>query len=896
MAFAFTFMYGFNLWHAFTGPEGFGYRLATGLRVGDVLPNSPFFNAGGQYGDILIAINDEPLKSFLDHDIAATKIGLRQPFAIDIQRGNERLRLTGVLARRSIALWDWKRYVREVSLQTSRLICLLLAALIAFKKPDDLAARLGALLLASAAITGPTSPGQVPLVRSLPLPLEIVAAFSLAVLPILVPPIWLCFFASFPRRWLIRPWHWFVAVLPGVLVGLPLVIVRTAKEASWTSRSLSPDTFVVAAIGITVQELAGLGIFAVSYWHARDLNEQRKLRVLLLGTVLGLIGAIIAFVPFQLVGTLLAVTGPILFLFFPLSFAYAILRHRLFDVSVIVRRGIQYALARGMVMSALPVAIALFFADVALYAGDVGAVAIVSFFAHTSRAWMYAVIGVVALVALRRRAAWLDRLDRRFFRERYNAQLILREVAEEIRRSASIEQVAGRVVMRIEAALHSEFVAVLVRAPNETAYHALASVPVGDTLPLVRADSTLVGLLRLLGKPLQISSTESGWLQQLPVDDTEFVRRAGIDLLVPISVSAFGREALLVLGSKKSEEPYGREDEDLLVAIASALALLLERPAAAIGIGSGLEECLTCGLCYDSGTTLCIDDGAPLSRSTVPRVLSGRYRLERRLGRGGMGTVYRALDTLLERHVAVKVVREDLVASVDAAERFRREAKAAASITHPNLVTLYDFAVDEGHRAFLVMELLSGVTLRQHLRSNSRLERSDAVTIVRGLCAALTVVHQRGLVHRDVKPENIILVTEHGSRLPKLLDFGLAKFVPSIEATTETGDGAVTGVGVIVGTRRYMSPEQIEGRSAAPSWDLWALAVIAFEMTVGVYPFGQTESLLELHSAIINERFAPVGDLAWQAFFKETLNPNVARRQATASDFLAAFEHTLAQA
>lgn len=900
MAFAFTFSYSLNLWHDVMGPEGFGYRLAAGrrigevLRIGEVFPNRPFSNAGGQTGDILTAINGEPLKSTMDRDIAGTKIGLRQPFTMDVKRGAERLRLTAALERRSVALWDWRSYVREGSLQTARLICLLLAIMIAFKKSDDLAARLAALLLASMAILAPPSVGQVPLVRSLPLPLEIVAAFSLAVSPLVVPTVWVCFFASFPRRRLIRPWHWIPALLPGVVVELPLTIIRVAKAASWTSQSLSPGAYAVFGLVVTVQQFAGIGMLVWSYWRAQDPNEQRKLRVLSLGTVFGWSGAFIAYVLFQLdvVGTLLGVTGAILFLFFPLSFAYAILRHRLFDVSVVVRRGIQYVLARGVVISALPAAIVLFLADVAIHAGDIGVVAIGNFFEHTSRSWMYAVIGVVVLVAQWRRTAWLDQIDRRFFREQYNAQQILRDIVEEIRQAASIEQVAGRVVMRIDAALHPEFVAVLVRAPNEAAYHTLALAPVGVTPPFLPADSKVVGLLRLLGKPLQISSTESSWLQeQLPANDAEIIRRAGVDLLIPISLSAFGREALLALGSKKSEEPYGREDEALLVAICSALALLLERPAT-VAVGGGLEECPTCGLCYDSGAGRCADDGTTLGRSTVPRVLMGRYRLDRRLGRGGMGTVYRALDTLLERHVAVKLVREDLVASADAADRFRREAKAAAAITHPNLVTLYDFTVDEGHRAFFVMELLSGVTLRQQLRRQHPLDASEALMIVRGLCAALAIVHQRGLIHRDVKPENVFLVTARDATIPKLLDFGLAKFATSAEAATEA---AATGVGLLVGTLRYMSPEQLKGRSATPSWDLWALAVVAYEITMGTYPFGETESIAALHGAILGGKFAPVERPAWQGFFGQTLNPVVDRRPPTATDFLTAFERTLAQ-
>ena len=118
----------------------------------------------------------------------------------------------------------------------------------------------------------------------------------------------------------------------------------------------------------------------------------------------------------------------------------------------------------------------------------------------------------------------------------------------------------------------------------------------------------------------------------------------------------------------------------------------------------------------DSGATQCVQEGARLVPVILPRLLEGRYRLEKRLGRGGMGTVYAAKDTALERGVAVKVIREDLVGSAEAAERFRQEGRVAASFAHPNVVTIYDFGVADGRRAFLVMELLEGTTLREALR------------------------------------------------------------------------------------------------------------------------------------------------------------------------------------
>jgi hypothetical protein len=143
-------------------------------------------------------------------------------------------------------------------------------------------------------------------------------------------------------------------------------------------------------------------------------------------------------------------------------------------------------------------------------------------------------------------------------------------------------------------------------------------------------------------------------------------------LIVPVATDPQCAEALLVLGVKRSEEPYSGEDQDLLVAIAASLAILLERPAAAfLPRADMFEECPQCGSCYDSGASRCSQEGARLVPVILPRVLEGRYHLERRLGRGGMGTVYAASDASLERRVAVKVIREDLLGSAEAAERFK---------------------------------------------------------------------------------------------------------------------------------------------------------------------------------------------------------------------------------
>ena len=175
-----------------------------------------------------------------------------------------------------------------------------------------------------------------------------------------------------------------------------------------------------------------------------------------------------------------------------------------------------------------------------------------------------------------------------------------------------------------------------------------------------------------------------------------------------------------MLGQKRSEEPYSEDDGELLMAIAESVAMRLPaQRARRRDFAERFEECPTCGGCYDSGTGRCGAKALRWCRSLAPRLLAGRYQLERRLGRGGMGTVYIALDTSLDRRVAAKLVRDDLVGLPGAADRFQREARVAAAFSHPNVVTVHDYGVAGGH-AFLVMELLEGRTLRDLLRTGRR--------------------------------------------------------------------------------------------------------------------------------------------------------------------------------
>jgi beta-lactam-binding protein with PASTA domain len=213
----------------------------------------------------------------------------------------------------------------------------------------------------------------------------------------------------------------------------------------------------------------------------------------------------------------------------------------------------------------------------------------------------------------------------------------------------------------------------------------------------------------------------------------------------------------------------------------------------------------------------------------VGRLLEGRYRILDRIARGGMSTVYAAVDERLDRLVAVKVMNAALSADPAFSDRFAREARAAARLTHLNVVSVYDQGHDrapDGHHVFLVMELVEGRTLRELLRERGRLTPAEALSILEPVLAALTAAHRAGLVHRDIKPENI-LISDDG--VVKVADFGLARAIET--------DGHATATGIMMGTVAYCSPEQISrGRTDARS-DVYAAGIVLFELLTGVAPY-----------------------------------------------------------
>ncbi|HEX5708538.1 MAG TPA: serine/threonine-protein kinase [Pyrinomonadaceae bacterium] len=215
----------------------------------------------------------------------------------------------------------------------------------------------------------------------------------------------------------------------------------------------------------------------------------------------------------------------------------------------------------------------------------------------------------------------------------------------------------------------------------------------------------------------------------------------------------------------------------------------------------------------------------------IPQIIAGRFRVEREIGRGGMGTVYRATHLGLERPVAIKILKSEFAADPEVAERFMREARTMARLRHQRAAVIFDAGRLADGRPFIVMEHVEGATLAETLHREGTFAPERAVRVASEICEVLAEAHRLGIVHRDLKPSNIML-TERGV---VVLDFGIAKVLAGSPDATKTH--ATTESGLVIGTPRYMSPEQCLGQRVGPASDLYSVGVLVYEMLSGRPPF-----------------------------------------------------------
>lgn len=249
-----------------------------------------------------------------------------------------------------------------------------------------------------------------------------------------------------------------------------------------------------------------------------------------------------------------------------------------------------------------------------------------------------------------------------------------------------------------------------------------------------------------------------------------------------------------------------------------------------------MKKCPRCGKEYENANTLCPSDGAVLEKAEDPLVgqtLADKYRIEELINEGGMGAVYRGTHILMDKTVAVKVLHPALAADDKIVARFSREARAASRISHPHALNVTDFGESGNGIVFLVMEYLKGETLKEVIHNQGPMPVERVIEIIRQICGALEAAHAEGVVHRDLKSDNIMLVDVGTGDWAKVLDFGIAKITEKVGQ-----DPALTAPNLIIGTPQYMSPEQCSQAAEIDSRsDIYSLGVILYEMLVGHVPF-----------------------------------------------------------
>jgi serine/threonine protein kinase/GAF domain-containing protein len=608
--------------------------------------------------------------------------------------------------------------------------------------------------------------------------------------------------------------------------------------------------------------------------------------------------------------------GIVAFFLLPLPFttAYAILAKRVLPVRLIARRAIQYAFARYLsyLLAAIP------FAALGLYLYQNEKIRELLTGSHIL---LFLATALLGIAAQRYRGRLLESIDRRFFREQYDARQILTLVVQRIRGTHGVRDLAELLCRGIDQALHLETIAVLVEDPR--------SGNLSDPRSRARkldASSALAHRIASATDPLTVDLEKPGSpLARLPEADRNWLLDARFRLVVPIVARDGSLLGLIGLGEKKSGLPFLKEDRKLLVDIASSAALGIELELkqtwssrseedslpglTAEPTGShpqhppeNAKECLSCGALYLPYTVFCGNCSRRLEPSIVPYVLPGKFRFERRLGAGGMGVVYRGIDLGLGRAVAVKTLKR---VSPEDAMRLRREARTAAAVSHRHLAAVYGLETWQG-TPLLIMELMEGGTLTQRIEKGG-LSARETVELGIAMAEALEHLHDADILHRDIKPSNIGY-TRGG--VPKLMDFGIARVLLDLrpERSESAGDldeedstilppssiwdhspTSVTLSRQLVGTLSYLSPEALSSEPPNISFDLWGLAVVLYECVLGRKLFAgmdmkQTMTRIRQGRVPDYEQSCPDLDPALGEFFRSALHRTPSRRPGDAHE------------
>jgi hypothetical protein len=519
-------------------------------------------------------------------------------------------------------------------------------------------------------------------------------------------------------------------------------------------------------------------------------------------------------------------------LLLPIGTTYAVLVERILDVRLVVGRALQYLLARGLliVLSTAP------FGLLVVYGSRHREAVVGDLFTSASGVVLVllAGTGIVLLSARSRALAFVDRV---FMRAPVDLAAELTRLAAELIGARSTAEALELGETAIARATGTDFVRFYFQDPAVQAF--LPARGIGYPLPAASACAVLMGEDPA---PLPIGRLETGTVATLlPEEEARWTSESGAAVLVPLMRGSDPLIGFLQVGPKRNGLSFEPAELSFLRGASGAVALALGSTAGAIAPTSGIEaeparECIECGMVVSAATSRCVC-GAVARLAAIPSVLNGKFKVDRRLGSGGMGVVYRALDTSLDRQVALKTLSR---LSATAAGQLAREARVMAAVVHPHLSTIYGVERWRG-APVLVVEFFEGGTLADRLRSQP-LPVADVLRVGLQLARGLGELHAAGVLHRDVKPSNIGF---RANGTAKLLDFGIASFAsarPLGVATSGDDPPLCTqtielGQRSIAGTPLYVSPEVLCGTEPDARLDLWALALVLYEAVSGRHPF-----------------------------------------------------------
>ncbi len=858
----------------------------------------PHFREKVKEGDELISFNGQTVTNIHQFNHLWLQVKAGEPYTIAIKR-DEQISEFEFIAEPVRFNSFLHSFVTGILIPA---VFLLTGLLVFLFKPNDKQAFLLAMMFALF-----LPPGLLGVTEGLPFSLVVVRLIGFVVNSV-GSAIWLHFFLVFPERSpLLRR---FTALerfiyLPSLLFILPGHLLSAAMILEYNVPiRFSVQMYFVVASGICgmLYFLSCIPAFWLNYRQASEVS-RRKLRVILLGLLMGLLfpaSSILAAIFMWLLNfhnylrfsEQLVVISEAFLLLIPPVFAYAIVRHRVIPVSFVIRRGLQYLLAKNALRLLLILPILGIIWNIAANPNRT----LSEILLNNSFAF-YSFITLAAGFFLIMRSRFSDWIDRKFFREQYNQEKVLRELTEAVKESDSLAKLSRLVSSKIQLALHPESIYLFFRDDAHQSDFSLGYATNGASENSANlkldAESPLLRFMQQTRSAIEFPTRRT---DDLPNREKRWLREINANLLVPMHGTDGRLAGIFTLGEKMSQIPYTTRDKELLETLANQIALVHENlnlkdrvrreqriknevlsrfDQADINL---LKECPTCGRCFDRATFKCADDNSNLTFTLpVERTIENRYRLEKLLGKGGMGAVYEATDTRINRPVAVKILRGAMFGNKDALRRFEREAQTAGKLNHRNIVTVFDYGVLSTEGAFLVMELVAGETLSEVLKRKGKLDAETVVAWFGQVLDGVEAAHKAGIIHRDLKPDNIF-VTRNEDETVRLciLDFGLARF------NEHEFTDSVTVPGTVMGTLGYMPPEQLRGEKVDERSDLFATGVIIYECLHGEKPF-EGKTYQEIVRSMSKEIVLDENEL-FTEFFKRGLAQKPENRFASASE------------